>query len=547
MKLTDLKTSGHAPTLISAFLHFDVSFMVWVILGALAPFFTADPVLTGPNLQITPLASIQRDGQFTLIVKGADPAKGQTSNLYNLLLKAGAPAEATKASVKPVEAFVLDNANPATIARLNATSRLIHLSVSSAARGNPNESILALKPAAELKGGVQPVANGYPASVKLTLIGIPLLAAAFWRILLGILADRFGAKRVGVASLIVTLVPLLLAWQLADSYGALVCVGFFLGVSGASFAVALPIASRWYPPEMQGIAMGIAGAGNSGTVMATLFAPMLAKTYGWHAVFGLLTIPVTITLIAFAFLAKEPPARSKPVEARDFFAVVGSKDLWAFSFLYFVTFGGFVGLSSFLNTFFVDQFDAPKAAVGLWTWPFIVVGSLLRPFGGMFADKVGGVRMLSALFASIALCAAIVGFSMASYAPAVVFLFLTMGALGMGNGCVFQLVPQRFKKEIGIVTGLVGAAGGIGGYYLNFALGHLHDLTGSYACGFWALGGIAVLALVALRAIAPGWVGVWLAAGGQARTTADASSGAIEVHGGTSATIGDASPSGATI
>jgi NNP family nitrate/nitrite transporter-like MFS transporter len=499
MKLKDLKTSGHAPTLFSAFLHFDVSFMIWVILGALAPFLTADPSLTGVNLKVTSLTS----QPATLIVKSA--GKG-----YALLVKPGTPATATKASVKPIESFTVDNADPATIEAVNAKSKLIRVAIDPAAKGNPNENVYALKAGKPLS-----VANGYSASLKLTLVGIPLLAAGFWRILLGVLADRFGSKRVGIASMTVTLLPILLAWKVADSYQALELVGFFLGVSGASFAVALPLASRWYPPHLQGVAMGIAGAGNSGTVMATLFAPMLAKSIGWHGVFGLLAIPVIVTLAIFTVLAKDPPSRGPAIEASDFLAVLRTRDAWTFCLLYFVTFGGFVGLSSFVNTFFVDAFDAPKAAVGTWTWPFIVAGSLVRPIGGALSDRLGGIRMLTVLFAVAAAMATAVALSIHSFAATSVCLFLLMATLGMGNGSVFQLVPQRFRKEIGVITGLVGAAGGIGGYYLNFALGNLHDATGTYATGFLALAVMGVVALAALRLASPTWT--WLAAGGKAQ------------------------------
>lgn len=495
MKLATLKESGHAPTLFSAFLHFDISFMIWVILGALAPFITTDAGLTGENLRVTALASV-RSAQYTLVVKGSDPEKNQPRNVYNLLVKPGSPATATRASVKPVEAFVIDNANPDSVAKVNATSKLIRIAVAPGAHGNPHENAIPLRASG---GEYQAVANGYPASTKLTLIGIPLLAAAFWRVLVGFLVDRFGSKRIGIASLTLTLIPLLIAWQAGNSYGSLLWVGLFLGLAGASFAIALPLASRWYPPELQGLAMGIAGAGNSGTVVATIAAPLLAQRVGWHGVFGLLLLPVAITLILFIVLVKEPPRKPAPMTRDDFGRVLRSPDLWRFCLLYFVTFGGFVGLSSFFNSFFVDQFDAPKAAVGLWTWPFIVVGSLLRPVGGALADRFGGVRVLSALYIAVLAISAGVALCLESFPATCVFLFLLMATLGMGNGSVFQLVPQRFRNEIGLVTGLVGAAGGLGGYYLNFALGHLHDATGSYAAGFIAIGAITVVALVVLR------------------------------------------------
>lgn len=525
MKLGDLKQSGHWPSLLSAFLHFDTSFMVWVILGALMPFLTTDPALTGLNLKLTPTAQVQKAGQYTMIIKGPQTVAqmpklkaNQPSNVYNILIKPGGPAVATKASVKPVEKFIgLNNADPSTIAMVNATSKLIHVDIAPGAHGNPNENIIPLKPMAALaKVGktFQPVANGYSVSIKLLLIGIPLLAAGFWRILLGVLADRFGSKRVGTASMLLTLLPLLVGWQFATDYNAIVFMGFFLGLAGASFAVSLPLASRWYPGHLQGVAMGIAGAGNSGTVLATVFAPMLATAFGWHGVFALLMIPVALTLVVFALLAKDAPSAKRPDKVADYTAVLKQADAWWFCLLYFVTFGGFVGMSSFFNTFFVDQYDAPKAAVGLWTWPFIIAGSMLRPIGGALADRLGGIRMLTLLYSVVILSAVGTGVAITSFPISCVLLFFMMGCLGMGNGSVFQLVPQRFRTQIGVMTGLVGAAGGVGGYYLNFALGHLHDISGTYASGFYAFAGIATVALVALRAVSPSWQRKWLGKGG---------------------------------
>ena len=529
MKLSDLKDSGHAPSLFSAFLHFDISFMVWVILGALMPFIATDPALTGANLKITPSAMISKATPYTLIVKGPDAAKHEPKTTSHLLIKPGGPEVATKNSVKPAEKYILDSTSTDTIAAglaaINAKSKLIQVASAPTAHGVPFENVLALKPMAALqKAGkdFQPLANGYPASVKLFLVGLPLLAAGFWRILLGVFTDRFGSKRVGMVSMFVTLLPLVVGWQYATEYNSLLFVGFFLGLAGASFAVSLPLASRWYPPHLQGVAMGIAGAGNSGTVLATLFAPLLAKAFGWHVVFGLLMIPVALTFIVFTLLARDAPGHVKPAGARAYVAALAKPDTLWFCLLYFVTFGGFVGLSSFINTFFVDQFDYAKATVGAATAVFIIAGSLVRPIGGLLADKLGGIRMLTVLFATVAVMAVGVGLLMtvnqwATFAC----LFVLMACLGMGNGSVFQMVPQRFTKEIGVITGIVGAAGGVGGYELNFALGHLKDATATYASGFYAFACIAVVAFIVLRAVAPGWQRTWLGEGGVAMTKAE--------------------------
>ncbi len=526
MKLSDLKNSGHAPSLLSAFLYFDISFMVWVILGALMPFIATDPALTGVNMKITPTAAISQATPYTLLVKGPQTVKqnpklttDQPKNVYNILIKQGDPTH-VKTSDKPVEKFVVDNADPATVAAVNAKSKLIHLDLAPDAHGNPSENAIQLKPMAALSAAgkaFQPLANGYPAGQKLFLVAIPLVAAGFWRILLGALADRFGSRRIGILGLAATLLPLVVAWQLASSYNALEFVAFFLGVAGASFAVALPLASRWYPPHLQGIAMGIAGAGNSGTVLATLFAPFIAKALGWHAVFGLLMIPVGLTLLAYALMAKDAPNQPKPASTSAYVAVFSKPDTLWFCILYFVTFGGFVGLSSFINTFFVDQYDFNKATVGVATALFIVAGSLVRPIGGAMADKLGGIKMLTVLYSTVILSALGIGFLITNMWVTFVLLFVLMASLGMGNGSVFQMVPQRFRYEIGVMTGIVGAAGGVGGFFLNLALGGLKDSTGTYASGFFAFTAIAVLALIVLRAVAPGWQRTWLGEGGVAK------------------------------
>ncbi len=531
MKLSDLKNSGHAPSLFSAFLHFDISFMVWVILGAIAPFITTDALLTGANLRVTPSALITKTAPYTLVVKGPQTMKqnpklkaDQPKSVYNLLIKAGTPLT-IKPSDKPLEKFVVNNADPATLTAVNAKSKFIQITAAPGALGNPHDNVIGLQPMTALqKAGktFQPVANGYPAKVALGLLAIPLLAAGFWRILLGVLSDRFGSKKVGVASMALTLVPLAVGWQLASTFNSLVFVGFFLGLAGTSFAVALPLASRWYPPHLQGVAMGIAGAGNSGTVLATIFAPLLAKAYGWHAVLGLLMIPVALVFVVFAVMAKDPPAKAKAATGADFARVLAQADAWRFCLLYFVTFGGFVGLSYFMNKFFVDQYDFPKATVGLATALFIVAGSLLRPVGGALADKLGGIRMLTVLYATSCLMALGIGFLITNMWVTFVLLFILMGCLGMGNGSVFQMVPQRFRQEIGVMTGLVGAAGGVGGYYLNLSMGSLHDQFGTYGAGFFAFAAIAAVGLVVLRLAAPGWQQSWLGEGGVAKDHAPA-------------------------
>jgi len=295
------------------------------------------------------------------------------------------------------------------------------------------------------------------------MVAIPMLGGSILRIPIGLSVDRLGPKGTGVIAQVILLLPLLWGWLGAGSFNQVLVMGLFLGLAGASFAVALPLVSRWYPPEYQGLAMGIAGAGNSGTVLAALLAPRLAEKVGWHNVFGLAILPVLLTLGVYLALAKNSPEQPKPKPLREYLTVLKEADTWWFCLLYSVTFGGFVGLSSFLGIFFHDQYGLSKVMAGNFTALCAVAGSLFRPLGGYLADRFGGVKMLTLLYFAISVLTLLVGL-LPPLPLATPLLFLTLTCLGMGNGSVFQLVPQRFRSEIGVITGIVGAAGGLGGF-----------------------------------------------------------------------------------
>jgi NNP family nitrate/nitrite transporter-like MFS transporter len=391
MDLQALRRSGHAPSLVAALLHFDVSFMAWVLLGALG-------------------------------------------------------------------AYIGDEFEPS-------------------------------------------------ASAKGLMVAVPLLSAAFFRVALGLLGDRYGPRRVGLCSMAFVVLALLLGWRAADTYGALLGVGVLLGVAGASFAIALPLASRHYPPRHQGLAMGIAGAGNSGTVLTTLAAPRLAEHVGWHAVFGLALIPVTIVWVAFALLAKEPPAPAKPVRASDLRSILKEADAWRLCGLYAVTFGVFVGLASFLPIFFHDQYGLSKVDAATIVAAGGALGSLLRPFGGHLADRHGGTTVLTAVF-GVGGALLLFASALPALGAAAVALALVMGAFGLGNGAVFQLVGLRYRERIGMLTGLVGAAGGLGGFFLPTILGATRDAFGSYGPGIGAIAFVAAIALCGTLVVREAWIAV---------------------------------------
>ncbi len=349
------------------------------------------------------------------------------------------------------------------------------------------------------------------------MTAIPLLGGSILRLVFGHLTDRIGPKNTGCIGLTMTLLPLLGGWLWAGSIHKVYLVGLLLGVAGASFAVALPMASRWYPPEYQGLALGIAGAGNSGTVLATLFAPRLAEKLGWHAVFGLAIVPLLIAAAVFVLLSREAPGAVKQPKGTEFLAVLAERDTYLFSLFYGVTFGGFVGLASFLSILLHDQYGVSKVTAGDLTSLCVIAGSFLRPIGGLLADKLGGIRMLSVLYGAAALLALGVA-QLPALWLAVTLLFLLMACLGIGNGSVFQLVPQRFGKRVGVATGILGAAGGLGGFLLPTLVGSLKQMTGSYASGLAVLAGLAVIALVTLAVAQTEWVGVWIAQHGRVKT-----------------------------
>lgn len=348
-------------------------------------------------------------------------------------------------------------------------------------------------------------------SQKGLLVAIPILSGSLLRVPLGLLADRIGGKRTGSLILGFLFLPLLLGWLGGGSLPTLYGTGVMLGVAGASFAVALPLASRWYPPERQGLAMGIAAAGNSGTIITNLLAPRLALMFGWRNVFALAMIPLALVLVAFLLLAKESPNPTKNQPLTRYFGMLRETDLWGFCLLYSVTFGGYVGLSSYLPLFFRDQYHVNPVTAGTLTALAAFVGSGLRPVGGYLADKLGGVRMLSALL--IGICATWFYCSrLPELSLMMVGLTFGMACLGMGNGAIFQLVPQRFRNEIGLATWIIGAIGGIGGFLLPALLGTFKQRFDTYSSGFIALSVVALTAIIILRllvAVQDGWRLSW--------------------------------------
>jgi MFS transporter, NNP family, nitrate/nitrite transporter len=344
-------------------------------------------------------------------------------------------------------------------------------------------------------------------------VATPVLSGALLRLVMGVLVDHLKPKLAGVIGQVIVIIALLIAWRFGiHSYEQVLLLGAALGVAGASFAVALPLASRWYPPEHQGTALGIAGAGNSGTALAALIAPSLAVAFGWQNVFGIAVIPLALTLVIYWFMAKDSPDCPPPKPLTAYLKVLRDKDAWWFMFFYSVTFGGFVGLAASLTIYFNTQYGIAPVMAGYFTAACVFAGSLMRPLGGAMADRIGGIRSLTVMYVIAGIALALVSTAPTSVWMALSIFIIGMLALGMGNGAVFQLVPQRFHREIGVMTGLVGMAGGIGGFYLASSLGYSRQLTGSYQVGLLMFAALAFIALIGLTRVKTRWRTTWGAA-----------------------------------
>lgn len=341
------------------------------------------------------------------------------------------------------------------------------------------------------------------------MVAVPSLGGAALRLALGLLVDRIGAKNTGLIAQCIVMAGLAWAWLAGlESYHAVITMGFMLGFAGASFAVALPQAGRWYPSHMQGTVLGLAGAGNIGVVIDALLAPRIANAYGWQAVFGFALIPAVLVFIVYAIFSKEAPLKVKPKRLRDYWELSRDKDTHWFCFFYTITFGGFAGLAASLVLYFKSTYGLPKVTAGDWAALCTFVGVMARPLGGMLADRVGGIRTLTFCYVIAGIALAAVG--RVTTLPASIILFIiALAALGAGNGSVFQLLPQRFGKELGLMTGLVGAGGGLGAFLLATALGWSKGVTSSYSTGLTVFACLCVVALIGLTLVKKRWRTTW--------------------------------------
>ncbi len=328
----------------------------------------------------------------------------------------------------------------------------------------------------------------------LMLTAVPVVLGSLLRIPVGALTDRLGGRVMFPVVLAVSAIPAAV-FGFVDGYAALIVVGFFLGIAGSSFAVGVPFVAGWYPKERQGFALGVYGMGNIGTAVAAFGAPAIVDWLGREALGIVAAVLLLATALVFYRMAEDPPRGP----AVDYGAVLRSGwKLWRLSLLYFVTFGGFVAMAVFLPKLLRDWFDISLTNAGLRAAGFTVVATLARPVGGFLSDRIGSATVLVFVFVGAGLDAAWLAYISGdpTWVPVTIACLTLAGFLGLGNGAVFKAVPLDFPQATGAATGIVGAAGGLGGFFPPVVMGIVKDHFDTYALGFVGLLVFAVICLV---------------------------------------------------
>lgn len=355
------------------------------------------------------------------------------------------------------------------------------------------------------------------AAQKGLMLSVPIFAGALMRFPLGILAQYIGRKSATLVEMGMIIVAMLFGYFFVHSFSDLLAMGCLLGIAGASFGVALSLGSGWFPPKHKGLAMGLVGAGNVGTAVSVLIAPPLAQAYGWQTVYGLAAIAICIPMLVMIVFAKEPPDRDAHASFREHVACLFEKDGWAFSIIYGVTFGGFIGLTSFLPSYYYDQFHVSKVQAGQLTMLAAFMGAALRIFGGWISDRWGGVNTLTVVIVTVAITLVLCGLASASLAATTLLMMLCFAALGAGNGAVFQLVPLRWPLSTAVAGSMIGEIGALGGGLVPNMMGLSKQYAGTYLWGFVGIAALAVFSLLMMRMMQVRWTRTWAEKGGRAR------------------------------
>ena len=355
---------------------------------------------------------------------------------------------------------------------------------------------------------------------KGVMLSIPIFAGALMRFPLGILAQYIGRKNATLVEMVMIIVALLFGYFYVDSYNSLLAMGVLLGIAGASFGVALSLGSGSFPARYKGLAMGLVGAGNVGTAVSVLVAPALAQSYGWQTVYGIAAVAMLLPIIGMIFMAKEPTDVDKHASFKEHISCLFEKDGWAFSIIYAVSFGGFIGLTTFLPSYYHDQFGVSKVQAGQLAMLAAFMGAAVRVLGGWISDHWGGVNTLTAVLITVAITLVLCGLAGGSLVATTLLLMLCFASLGAGNGALFQLVPLRWPAATAVAGSMIGEIGALGGGLIPNAMGMSKQLTGTYLWGFVGFAFCAVIVLFMLRSMQIRWTRTWAEKGGRARVAA---------------------------
>jgi NNP family nitrate/nitrite transporter-like MFS transporter len=334
-------------------------------------------------------------------------------------------------------------------------------------------------------------------------VAIPVVLGSVMRIPVGILTDRFGGRIVFTALMAYSVIPLVLLALFHDSFAIVVVLGFLLGVTGASFAVGVPFVNRWYSPERQGFALGVYGMGMGGTVIAALTAPKIAKHWSLATPFWIAAgLMVAATVIFWLFARDAPAPAANPPKSLSILAPLrvfrSSPRAWALTLFYFLSFGGFVAMFLYLPKLLTGVHHLTKTDAGYRAAGFAFLAVVARPVGGWLSDRIGSERVLRGCFVATIALAVVLAFTYKHMAPLTVACLTIAVALGLGTGAVFRLVAAWYPNDVGAVTGVVGAAGGLGGFFPPLVMALVKSITGNYTLGFLLFAAVGIACLLVL-------------------------------------------------
>jgi MFS transporter, NNP family, nitrate/nitrite transporter len=349
------------------------------------------------------------------------------------------------------------------------------------------------------------------------MLTIPIVAGALMRFPLGVLAQYIGRKNATLVEMGLIGIAMVFGLFFVHGFDDLLAMGVLLGIAGASFGVALSLGSGSFPARHKGLAMGIVGAGNVGTAVSVLVAPPLAQWLGWQAVYGVAAVAILVPMAVMVAFAREPADVNTKASLREHVACLFEGDGWVFSVIYAITFGGFIGLTSFLPSYYFEQFAVSKVEAGQLTMLAAFMGAALRVAGGGLADRWGGINTLSLVLAVVSGTLVAIGFAGHSLLLTTLLMMLCFAALGAGNGALFQLVPLRWPASTAVAGSMIGEIGALGGGLVPSTMGLSRQYLGTYAWGFLVFALLALLVLGVLRARQGGWTRSWVGHGGRAR------------------------------